>query len=287
MLYPNFENQASFSTNHLEVGAHISKFTKSKGRHKSRDFTVPLLTDPKQLRGFRIGPLEELPIFDLFGKAWLTRDTMRRALLSEHTRRPATPAAANPVVGALLHSSNPFADANSDPSNPLLCQSATLSQGTNLSLYNGMRKLRSCVPRDSKTARGYGYSALVDHGGVLKVKRSPLPCVLGTCTAEDVWQSTEGPPCGGVGSSKEATSSSAPSACSPNISRLEHTMTVSAHGTLEIHRFHKSGVKELVWSSSVVGETTRRKVGEYYARLEGDGNLGALLLLRMRHASMC
>jgi len=39
MIYPNFHNQTSFSTNHLEPGTHIKKGEKS---HLPEDFTVPL-----------------------------------------------------------------------------------------------------------------------------------------------------------------------------------------------------------------------------------------------------
>lgn len=41
MIYPNFFNQTSFSTNHLEPGTHIKKSEKS---HLPEDFTVPLFT---------------------------------------------------------------------------------------------------------------------------------------------------------------------------------------------------------------------------------------------------
>lgn len=42
MLYPNFKNQSSFSTNHLEAGEHIGAKANSLD-HAPADFTVPLL----------------------------------------------------------------------------------------------------------------------------------------------------------------------------------------------------------------------------------------------------
>lgn len=41
-LYPNFPNQTSFSTNHMEPGAHINA-TDNVVKHKREDFVVPLL----------------------------------------------------------------------------------------------------------------------------------------------------------------------------------------------------------------------------------------------------
>ncbi|KAJ1638524.1 hypothetical protein T492DRAFT_943726 [Pavlovales sp. CCMP2436] len=42
MLYPNFKNQTSFSTNHLEAGEHIGAKENALA-HSAADFTVPLL----------------------------------------------------------------------------------------------------------------------------------------------------------------------------------------------------------------------------------------------------
>lgn len=41
-LYPNFPNQTSFSTNHMEPGAHINA-SDNVVKHKREDFVVPLL----------------------------------------------------------------------------------------------------------------------------------------------------------------------------------------------------------------------------------------------------
>ena len=50
VLYPNFRNQSSFSTNHLEAGEHVgSKSYRLK--RKPADFTVPLVRARAQLRG--------------------------------------------------------------------------------------------------------------------------------------------------------------------------------------------------------------------------------------------
>jgi hypothetical protein len=40
-LYPNFPNQMSFSTNHLEPGEHVAS-NASRLDHRPQDFTVPL-----------------------------------------------------------------------------------------------------------------------------------------------------------------------------------------------------------------------------------------------------
>ncbi|KAL1530130.1 hypothetical protein AB1Y20_001048 [Prymnesium parvum] len=65
-LYPNFYNQTSFSTNHLEVGEHIGS-KGSKLKHRPIDFTVPLLHDRSMLRelwsdisGSSLRPLPQL-----------------------------------------------------------------------------------------------------------------------------------------------------------------------------------------------------------------------------------
>jgi len=42
MIYPNFPNQQSLSTNHMEIGVHIQA---GDTTHKKEDFTVPLISD--------------------------------------------------------------------------------------------------------------------------------------------------------------------------------------------------------------------------------------------------
>ena len=85
VLYPNFHNQSSFSTNHLEPGEHIASKT-NKLKHLPIDFTVPLLRDYAKLRTLwaahppprgahpatgeltlhGLPPLHSLPTLDLF-----------------------------------------------------------------------------------------------------------------------------------------------------------------------------------------------------------------------------
>ncbi|XP_043702054.1 uncharacterized protein LOC122652396 [Telopea speciosissima] len=69
-LYPNFPNQASFSTNHMEPGAHISA-KDNVVRHDKTDFEVPLLKD--DFRGFlpggKLPPASKLPSLNLFNQA--------------------------------------------------------------------------------------------------------------------------------------------------------------------------------------------------------------------------
>lgn len=64
MLYPNFRNQSSFSTNHLEHGVHISK---NDATHLPANYTVPLYSGklPKTL-----SDNERVPILDVFNKEY-------------------------------------------------------------------------------------------------------------------------------------------------------------------------------------------------------------------------
>uniref|UniRef100_A0A0D3FBT6 Uncharacterized protein n=1 Tax=Oryza barthii TaxID=65489 RepID=A0A0D3FBT6_9ORYZ len=68
-LYPNFPDQSSFSTNHMEPGAHIS----AKGnvvKHDKRDFEVPLVADDFSplLPAGRMPPASKLPVLNLFNQ---------------------------------------------------------------------------------------------------------------------------------------------------------------------------------------------------------------------------
>ncbi|CAA0812013.1 glycosyltransferase family protein 2 [Striga hermonthica] len=69
-LYPNFPNQASFSTNHMEPGAHISA-KDNVVRHDKGDFEVPLLR--RDFREFlpngKLPPASKLPSLNLFNRA--------------------------------------------------------------------------------------------------------------------------------------------------------------------------------------------------------------------------
>jgi glycosyltransferase involved in cell wall biosynthesis len=69
-LYPNFPNQTSFSTNHMEPGAHIS----AKGnvlKHDKMDFVVPLVADDFSalLPAGKMPPASKLPVINLFNQA--------------------------------------------------------------------------------------------------------------------------------------------------------------------------------------------------------------------------
>lgn len=70
-LYPNFPNQTSFSTNHMEPGAHINA-SDNAVQHRREDFQVPLLQAPQ---GFvpllplhRLPPAPALPVLNLFNQ---------------------------------------------------------------------------------------------------------------------------------------------------------------------------------------------------------------------------
>ncbi|XP_024017109.1 uncharacterized protein LOC21391430 [Morus notabilis] len=68
-LYPNFPSQASFSTNHMEPGAHISA-KDNVVRHDKADFEVPLLKE--DFRAFlpngKLPPASRLPSLNLFNQ---------------------------------------------------------------------------------------------------------------------------------------------------------------------------------------------------------------------------
>ncbi|KAI3461420.1 hypothetical protein Pfo_018083 [Paulownia fortunei] len=69
-LYPNFPNQASFSTNHMEPGAHISA-KDNVVRHDKTDFEVPLLQQDFRnlLPNGKLPPASKLPSLNLFNRA--------------------------------------------------------------------------------------------------------------------------------------------------------------------------------------------------------------------------
>ncbi|KAL0369645.1 UNVERIFIED_CONTAM: hypothetical protein Scaly_0366900 [Sesamum calycinum] len=69
-LYPNFPNQASFSTNHMEPGAHISA-KDNVVRHDKADFEVPLLNQDFRnlLPNGKLPPASKLPSLNLFNQA--------------------------------------------------------------------------------------------------------------------------------------------------------------------------------------------------------------------------
>ncbi|KAK8296214.1 hypothetical protein V6Z11_D05G108200 [Gossypium hirsutum] len=68
-LYPNFPNQASFSTNHMEPGVHISA-KDNVVRHDKADFEVPLLIEDFRtlLPNGKLPPASKLPSLNLFNQ---------------------------------------------------------------------------------------------------------------------------------------------------------------------------------------------------------------------------
>ncbi|XP_047310029.1 uncharacterized protein LOC124913661 [Impatiens glandulifera] len=68
-LYPNFPNQASFSTNHMEPGAHISA-KDNVVKHDKSDFEVPLINEDFRplLPGGKMPPASKLPSLNLFNQ---------------------------------------------------------------------------------------------------------------------------------------------------------------------------------------------------------------------------
>lgn len=69
-LYPNFPSQASFSTNHMEAGAHISA-KDNVVKHDKGDFEVPLLKEDfrNYLPNGKLPPASKLPSLNLFNQA--------------------------------------------------------------------------------------------------------------------------------------------------------------------------------------------------------------------------
>ncbi|KAH7691156.1 Nucleotide-diphospho-sugar transferases protein [Dioscorea alata] len=69
-LYPNFPNQMSFSTNHMEPGAHISA-KDNVLKHNKADFEVPLMKDDftRFLPAGKMPPASKLPALNLFNQA--------------------------------------------------------------------------------------------------------------------------------------------------------------------------------------------------------------------------
>ncbi|KAF7154394.1 hypothetical protein RHSIM_Rhsim01G0215800 [Rhododendron simsii] len=68
-LYPNFPEQASFSTNHMEPGAHISA-KDNVLKHDKSDFEVPLLKEDFRnfLPGGKLPSASKLPSLNLFNR---------------------------------------------------------------------------------------------------------------------------------------------------------------------------------------------------------------------------
>lgn len=69
VLYPNFPNQQSFSTNHMEPGAHISA-ADNVVKHNKEDFEVPLIKQDYWglLPAGKLPPVSKLPVINLFNQ---------------------------------------------------------------------------------------------------------------------------------------------------------------------------------------------------------------------------
>lgn len=83
MVYPNFQDFESFSTNHLEFGTHI-KHDRAQGAIDS--FVVPLMqrdTLISQLPNERLPSIDQLPFMDLWGKL-MTHEEMDDVAASWH-----------------------------------------------------------------------------------------------------------------------------------------------------------------------------------------------------------
>ncbi|GLJ49278.1 hypothetical protein SUGI_1041310 [Cryptomeria japonica] len=68
-LYPNFPNQRSFSTNHMEPGAHIGAKDNNL-THKKEDFEVPLMKEDftKLFPQQKLPPISKVPVVNLFNQ---------------------------------------------------------------------------------------------------------------------------------------------------------------------------------------------------------------------------
>jgi hypothetical protein len=80
MLYPNYANFTSLSTNHLEPGAHVKRLPRAVFDKKRIQFNLPLMPLPDMnnasevlgtglldLPGGKMPPLDALPVLDLHG----------------------------------------------------------------------------------------------------------------------------------------------------------------------------------------------------------------------------
>ncbi len=75
LLYPNFDNARSLSTNHVEQGVHIQN-KQHHFRNKS-DYTVPLVYDGTLLNSLSLYNSNVLPFIDVFGDPILTFSSLQ------------------------------------------------------------------------------------------------------------------------------------------------------------------------------------------------------------------
>src|SRR5204862_6385227 len=78
MLYPNYENFTSFSTNHAEAGTHIHLV---EGKNQGNVFGVPLMEENMILSGLPGGSAPsymDLPVLDLLGNVVSSEELIQR-----------------------------------------------------------------------------------------------------------------------------------------------------------------------------------------------------------------
>ena len=73
MVYPNYDNFVSLSTNHLEAGSHVKDTSRESYAPKREVFRVPLMglegtTRLVDLPHGTLPPFDDLPVLDLFGQ---------------------------------------------------------------------------------------------------------------------------------------------------------------------------------------------------------------------------
>ena len=87
MLYPNYDDYISLSTNHLELGSHVKQLPKELYERKKELFTLPLLQPARSAVGSsglldlpheRLPPWLGLPILDLVGLVTSSRQLIAR-----------------------------------------------------------------------------------------------------------------------------------------------------------------------------------------------------------------
>ena len=88
MVYPNYDNFVSLSTNHLEIGSHVKDTSRESYVQKREMFRVPLmgLEGTTRLMDLPHGTLptfDDLPVLDLFGQL----SSLETLMLLGQTRR--------------------------------------------------------------------------------------------------------------------------------------------------------------------------------------------------------
>ena len=83
MVYPNYDNFVSLSTNHLEIGSHVKNSSRETYVQKREMFRVPLMglegtTRPTDLPHGTLPMFRDLPVLDLFGRLTSLETLIRR-----------------------------------------------------------------------------------------------------------------------------------------------------------------------------------------------------------------